>query len=389
MMSQENKERYENTYNLPNEILNVFKFHVYYQTRKILKQMGCLLPTDSGFSHLSNNIDTTKLNQICDEFGVDFSSLSHKFRNSDKDEQKILHIVSLVKDYCLRRSNSKNSFWNAYNMGYDTNKVIDDRFNWEISDDMGWTHFIPKIGKDLTRADIARINESIRTYIYCVLGSQVLTCSPVTGQSGLAFEVQKEFLTLVEDSINNPKRITDSISRYQDVVSKSRTRLNFAIAPGLYLISDNLVMNMPNIPGYNNNTLLIAGEGLSMGVNDNINTKVIAHTLSQDLSKPTLNKRIPIDTHTKPNATSRGKAESKMESKDTNATKVTHLYPTAANRTNSNVTNPTNETVDKHGYQSSDNSNRQQAVAAPDDMKTLLIVSGVLGGLGYMYFYRH
>jgi len=96
--------------------MSVFRFHVYYQTRKILKQMGCLLPTDSGFSPLSNHIDKTKLNQICDEFGVDFSSLSRRFRYSYKDEQKMLHIVSLVEDYRLRRSNSKNSFWKAYNM---------------------------------------------------------------------------------------------------------------------------------------------------------------------------------------------------------------------------------------------------------------------------------
>jgi len=112
------------------------------------------------------------------------------------------------------------------------------------------------------------------------------------------------------------------------------------------------------------------------------------------LSKPTPTKRIPIDTHTS------GKAESKMESKDTNATKEkskptmmtqSKIDPNAASRTSSNVkvTNPTNETVDKHGsiYQSSDNSNRQHVVAAHDDVKTLLIVSGVLGGL--MYFYRH
>jgi len=79
MMSQENKERYENKYNLPNEITSVFRFHIYYQTRKILKQMGCLLPTNSIFSSLSNNIDENKLNQICNEFGVDFSSLSHRF----------------------------------------------------------------------------------------------------------------------------------------------------------------------------------------------------------------------------------------------------------------------------------------------------------------------
>jgi len=86
---------------------------------------------------------------------------------------------------------------------------------------------------------------------------------------------------------------------------------------------------------------------------------------------------IPVDTHTKPNAASRtsGKAESKMESKHilADASKVnkeeskpatmtkteSKIDPNAASRTNSMVTNPTNETVDKHGsiYQSSDNSN--------------------------------
>jgi len=72
---------------------------------------------------------------------------------------------------------------------------------------------------------------------------------------GLSDEVQKEFLTLVKDGINNPKGIPDSISRYQDVVGKSRTRLNYVIAPGLYLMSDNVFMNQlaaPGIPGYNN-----------------------------------------------------------------------------------------------------------------------------------------
>jgi len=112
------------------------------------------------------------------------------------------------------------------------------------------------------------------------------------------------------------------------------------------------------------------------------------------LSKATPTKRLPIDTHTRPNVTSRGKAESKMESKDTNVTKEeskpammtqSKIDPNAASRTSSKVTNPTNETVDRHGsiYQSSDNSNQ---LDAHDDMKTLLIVSGVLGGL--MYFYK-
>jgi len=136
-MSQELKERYENKFNLPNEIMSVFRFHVYYQTRMILKQMGCLLPTDTGFSPLSNKVDETIIKSFCDEFGVNFDDVPRRFRYSDKNEQNILHIVNLVEDYRLRISNSKSSFWKAYNMGYYPNKVMKNQFNWEITDDIG------------------------------------------------------------------------------------------------------------------------------------------------------------------------------------------------------------------------------------------------------------
>jgi len=87
-MSQELKEEYENKFNLPDPVMSLFRFHVYYQTRSILKEMGCSLPTDGNFSPLSNNIDKTRMSQICDEYGVDYSSLSRRFRYIDKDEQK-------------------------------------------------------------------------------------------------------------------------------------------------------------------------------------------------------------------------------------------------------------------------------------------------------------
>jgi len=91
--------------------------------------VGCLLPTDTGFSPLSNNVDKTALNQICDEFGVDYSSVGSRFRYADKDEQSKEEIVNLVEDYRLRRSNSESSFWKAHNMGYDPNNVMKDQFN--------------------------------------------------------------------------------------------------------------------------------------------------------------------------------------------------------------------------------------------------------------------
>jgi len=63
-------------------------------------------------------------------------------------------------------------------------------------------------------------------------------------------------------------------------------------------MSDNPVMNQlaaPGIPGYNN-ALLIAGEGLSIGVN-NINTKIIGHRLFPDMPKSSEQKGFLSSVH--------------------------------------------------------------------------------------------
>jgi len=270
----------------------------------------------------------------------------------------------LVEDYRLR--GSKDSFWKVHKMGYDANKILDGELKWENAYNMEWAHFIPITSMGLTRAGMVRINESIRTYIYCVLGSQVLIRSPVIGQSGLSYEVQKEFLALVEDSINTPKGIPDSISKYQDVVSKSRTRLNHVVAPGLYLMSDNLVMNMPNIPGYNNE-LIIAKEGSHMGVND-INTKIIGQVLSHNLVKPSPTKRISIDNNIK-------------SKEDTKHTTIPTKQSTTMTQTSKILTSEAGKHGVIYGTESTTNDH--------EDMKILLIVSGILAGLGFMYFYGH
>jgi len=38
------------------------------------------LPTDTGFSPLTNNVDKTKMGDICDEFGDKLDELSYRFK---------------------------------------------------------------------------------------------------------------------------------------------------------------------------------------------------------------------------------------------------------------------------------------------------------------------
>ena len=65
-----------------------------------------------------------------------------------------------------------------------------------------WTTFILDNASGLTRAGVERINESIRTYCWALLGSQSQTRTDILG-TGTAFDAQKQFLANVEDVINS------------------------------------------------------------------------------------------------------------------------------------------------------------------------------------------
>ena len=110
---------------------------------------------------------------------------------------------------------------------------------------------MPNYSQGLTRAGLARINQSIEAFCYCVLGAQAKTLSTIHGDSGGATETQREFLDLIEDSIIL-KDISSSIQRYQNAIVATKTRLDFAVARGVWLMPSRMVVNTESIVGYTN-----------------------------------------------------------------------------------------------------------------------------------------
>ena len=49
---------------------SVFRFHAYYQIRRILSEMSCPLPTEDSWNPLNNGINMNAYERICNEFGV-------------------------------------------------------------------------------------------------------------------------------------------------------------------------------------------------------------------------------------------------------------------------------------------------------------------------------
>jgi hypothetical protein len=142
----------------------------------------------------------------------------------------------------------------------------------------GWTRFMLQKSRGFTTAGIARINDSIRTFIYCVLGAQVQARTAIIGQSGTSPDAQKQFTVNLHDAIYADLSIPDSIERYQNAINNSHSKLDFAIGSGLYMIPSDLVMKIGSLDNYNNN-ILIATDDMDFGVN-NINNKQIVAPLS-------------------------------------------------------------------------------------------------------------
>ena len=53
---------------------SLFRFHVYYQTRRILKEISAALPQDASWNASSNGYDRSAYERICKEFNVDVNA---------------------------------------------------------------------------------------------------------------------------------------------------------------------------------------------------------------------------------------------------------------------------------------------------------------------------
>ena len=136
--------------------------------------------------------------------------------------------------------------------------------------DTQFEHFVLNKTLGLTQAGLARMNQSIEAFVYCILGAQVNVRSSILGTGGRAKETQTEFLVLMEDAIRTPD-ISKSVQRYQLAIDEAKVRLDFAVAPGTWLMPSRMIINTESTVGYNNQ-LKQATQGMKLGANDNVNT---------------------------------------------------------------------------------------------------------------------
>ena len=240
---------------IPPQVRSFFWFHVYFTVRRILFELGgpqnsLPLPGDTAFSQTENKYDIPSFERICAEFGI---SPNADFRFTRGDN----HGLGSVFEYFsysgytktpFKYPSKETKFEDEGGRASDGNLVpyIE---NTEARNQ--YEYFLCPVSHGLTSAGLSRINQSIESFCYAILGSQVDVRSSISGSQGSAIETQRQFLSMVEDAIRNPE-ISKSVQRFQLAIESAKVRLDLAISPGLWLLPSKMVVNTESVVGYNN-----------------------------------------------------------------------------------------------------------------------------------------
>lgn len=254
---------YEHLSSNENLIASVFKFHVYYQTRKILEEMSCPIPGDQIFDTTDNHINLLKYQKLCNEFNV--PSTDFRFKAGDNGGLGTMYNYWTYSGYhALRETQYDPNRYQFINQSADGVIKIDYVAQDAAGD--GWKQFIPEKSEGFTRAGAVRIDDSIRNYVHCVLGSQAQTRSNILR----SLETQQYFVDLLEENIKSMFSIPESIAKYQDAITKTNSRVDYAVAIGLYMMPSDLGLKVGTLIGYNNN-VVIATADMKIGQNEQVN----------------------------------------------------------------------------------------------------------------------
>ena len=309
---------------LPPQVRSFFWFHVYFTVRRILFELGgpqnsLPLPRDTAFSQTENKYDIPSFERICAEFGI---SPNADFRFTRGDN----HGLGSVFEYFTNSGYTKTPF------KYPSKETKFEDEGGRASDGNlvpyientearnQYEYFLCPVSHGLTSAGLSRINQSIESFCYAILGSQVDVRSSISGTQGSAIETQRQFLSMVEDAIRDPD-ISKSVQRFQLAIESAKVRLDLAISPGLWLLPSKMVVNTESVVGYNNK-LKKATTFMRIGVNSDLNIPVRRSAPKHNLGSRAV--KLPhsgVERKHIEVGTSENKAKQQAETKETQVVK--------------------------------------------------------------------
>ena len=219
-------------------ITSIYRFHVYYHIRRILKILEIPLPYENSFNQYNNSYNHEKYIHICSEYGV--SNDLTKWRN-----QKYF------------------STWQS--RAWETGKPGMSYIN-----ENSFSRWIIEKSDGLTTLGLQKISESVRDYAYLILTSQTSTGGQIVGHEARDLDAQRVFLNTFENIVNRRVNIPEDIRRFQKTLQYARSKVDYAIGEFVYMLPSDMNLRIGNVRNCNNK-ILISSPSFKIGTNLKIN----------------------------------------------------------------------------------------------------------------------
>lgn len=288
-------------------IMSFYRFHVYFQVRKILNHMRCPLPSYPTWNPFNNAIDMTTYELLCNEFGVDKDTDWRQKHDKNSGLGSVYlyygsgYHVLLDGNYYPQGSTRaiRQSFTETT-----TNDVLHIDYIQQGSDVTdGWVYSMLDKSQGFTEVGVRRINDSIRAYVWAILGAQSSMRTSIVG-TGTAFDAQDDFLAKIQARIDHEVDPPTSVATYQDVLHYARSKLDFALGSSLYMAPSDMELKIGQIENYNNE-IVIAKDDMTLGTNQQLNrTKrvvIVPEAPPRTVPAPPPPRTVPAPPRTAPN----------------------------------------------------------------------------------------
>ena len=263
-------------------IRSIYRFHVYYHIRRILKILEIPLPYENSFNQYNNPYNHEKFIGICSEYGVS-------------------------NDLTKWRNHKYFSTWQS--RAWETNKPGMSYIN-----ENSFSRWIIEKSDGLTTLGIQKLSESVRDYAYLILTSQTSTRGPIVGHEARNLDAQRTFLNTFENIVNRRVNIPEDIQRFQKTLQYARSNVDYAIGEFVYMLPSDMNLRIGDVRNYNNK-ILISSPSFKIGtlVNLDDNDTKVAKTDKLDV-KPDIKPNKGDKQDVKPNI----KFEQDVKKPDTN-----------------------------------------------------------------------
>ena len=187
-------------------IRSVYRFHVYYHVRQVLKKLQTPLPHETGFNVADNPYTESEFLKICEDYRVPNDPMRYR---DEKFYWTYQRGVSWPDDYIGSDSMTR----------------------WILEKSVGFTD-----------VGLLKISESVRAYAYSILSSQASARSGIVGNTASALTAESAFLNNFENMVNHRLDIKEDIKHYQNTLSYALSKVDYSVGEHLYMLPSDMAL---------------------------------------------------------------------------------------------------------------------------------------------------